>query len=48
MKRRVIRGGSYLGDTWVLRSTFRYGLVPEFQIRNLGFRIVIRRVKAQK
>ena len=45
---RVLRGGSYISDTGGLRASGRYRSEPEIRSRNDGFRIVIKRVKAQK
>jgi formylglycine-generating enzyme required for sulfatase activity len=45
MKRRVIRGGSCNNGTWSLRTTFRYGSVPEVRVGRSGFRIVVVRRK---
>jgi formylglycine-generating enzyme required for sulfatase activity len=45
MKRPVLRGGSYLNDSWFLRSPFRVWDVPEDRYRNVGFRIVVSRRK---
>ena len=44
-RRRVIRGGSYLGGTGILRSTYRFRFVPEDRLRLVGFRIVVKRRK---
>lgn len=45
MKYRVLRGGSYNDDSRVLRTAFRNRFVPEYRIRLIGFRLVVRRRK---
>jgi len=37
---RVIRGGSWVGSTWFLRSSFRNGALPGNRSNALGFRLV--------
>ena len=48
MKHRVLRGGSYNRVSWFLRTTVRFRNEPENRYRSSGFRLVIKRVKAQK
>lgn len=48
MSYRVLRGGSYNRVSWNLRSTIRFRNEPENRYRSSGFRLVIKRVKAQK
>jgi formylglycine-generating enzyme required for sulfatase activity len=36
---RVVRGGSWDGDTMILRSSARYGFPPSLMIHDLGFRV---------
>ena len=45
---RVLRGGSILSDSGFLRTTERGWDKPERRYWSFGFRIVIKRVKAQK
>ena len=42
---RVLRGGSFNSDTWVLRTTRRNRGEPERRFRYSGFRIVVSRGK---
>jgi formylglycine-generating enzyme required for sulfatase activity len=44
-RRRVLRGGSYYGVTWDLRTTGRIRNEPEFRLWYYGFRIVVSRRK---
>ena len=46
MKRRVLRGGSVIDDSWSLRPADRSRSEPEFRSRNDGFRVVV--VKRRK
>jgi formylglycine-generating enzyme required for sulfatase activity len=39
--RRVVRGGSFLGDTGWARVAFRNGEFPGIESSNLGFRVVL-------
>mgnify|MGYP003124169574 CR=1 FL=1 len=45
MKRRLLRGGSYLDYAWDLRATSRNWHVPEVRYWSVGFRIVVVRGK---
>lgn len=38
-RNRVVRGGSWSGDPWVLRSADRYWYLPDFRDLDLGFRV---------
>ena len=40
---RVLRGGSFDDDSWVLRTSFRIRYLPESRNRVYGFRLVVRR-----
>ena len=42
---RVLRGGSYYGDSWFLRSSDRRRCEPRNRSRYDGFRIVVIRRK---
>ena len=35
---RVLRGGAFINEPWLLRSAYRYWVLPEFQGWNVGFR----------
>jgi len=48
MKYRVLRGGSYYFGSRYLRTADRIRGGAGGRYRNYGFRIVVRRVKAQK
>jgi formylglycine-generating enzyme required for sulfatase activity/uncharacterized caspase-like protein len=37
--RRVLRGGSWYIDPWLLRSASRYGYTPDYRFYDLGFRV---------
>ena len=43
MRDRVIGGGSYYNDSWVMRTTLRLRNYPEYPDRYKGFRIVVRK-----
>jgi len=45
MRYRVLRGGAYLNDSCILRTSIRFWFVPEFRDRYSGFRLVVRRRK---
>ncbi|MDQ3773226.1 MAG: SUMF1/EgtB/PvdO family nonheme iron enzyme [Pseudomonadota bacterium] len=36
---RVIRGGSWIGDTWLVRSACRFRDMPDIRGSGLGFRL---------
>ena len=42
MIRRVLRGGSFYFDSWLLRSSYRVWDPPENRARNSGFRLIVR------
>jgi formylglycine-generating enzyme required for sulfatase activity len=44
-KIRVLRGGSFINDSWILRPTGRSRGEPEDRYRIIGFRIVVKRRK---
>ena len=37
---RVLRGGSWVADAWVLRSSRRLWVEPEYRYNYIGFRSV--------
>ena len=37
---RVLRGGSFNGDPWFLRASFRYRFLPDYRTHYFGFRCV--------
>ena len=39
----TLRGGSYVNDSWRMRTADRVKDVPECRVRDLGFRIVVQR-----
>ena len=40
--KRVIRGGSYYNDFWILRATDRVRVVPVYRVRRYGLRLIAR------
>ncbi len=38
---RVLRGGAFFNDGWVVRCAVRYGYYPNLRNRNFGFRVVV-------
>jgi formylglycine-generating enzyme required for sulfatase activity len=39
---RVLRGGAFGDDDWLVRCAFRYRSDPDLHLRNLGVRVVVR------
>ena len=40
--RRVVRGGSYRSDPWVVRCVYRHGVNPDYCYDGRGFRVMLR------
>jgi formylglycine-generating enzyme required for sulfatase activity len=43
---RVLRGGAFLSDGSFVRCAFRYRFLPDFRLRNSGFRVVASPVRS--